>query len=628
MQCRFLALTFLVFITLPVLVPAQPSPTPVNYFRNPLGIPIQLSANFGELRPNHWHMGLDIRTNAEENYPVYAAADGYIAHIGIRPQSFGRFIIINHPNGYSTLYAHLNDFYPALEEFVTGKQYAAESWALELDFTPGQFPVTKGSFIAYSGNTGGSQGPHLHFEIFDTKTEKRRNPLLFNLGVQDNVPPTAVRLAMYDRSKSVYEQTPQFFNLKNTDSGYIIPKVPVINTGLRRLSFALQTYDRVSGSSNPNGVYSVKLYVDENPQVSFVLDSIDYDETAYLNAHIDYKLRYNGGAFIEHLSELPGNRSGVYHRFGSDGVITLKDTALHQVMIDISDPAGNVSTVAFMLRHYDSLETAGTGVIPPVTFSPNKVNVLEKPGFEFYTDEKSLYDTVAPVYYVTSTNNPYAFSGLHQVGDPSVPLHDDAVVRIRLTRQVPAEWQDKLMIQRSDRKGTNFRKATWQEQWLSAKFSDFGAFQVLADVMPPQINAPWKEGDNNDTVNLSAASRIIFTPADNFGIKKFRAELYSCPSDTSGYQCPADSALPHKWIRFTNDKSRNWIYKFDERCPYGVHHLRVTAEDYAGNITVKQWWFKRYPYTPPPPKKKVVKKANEKAKKKSTGKKTPVKKHK
>lgn len=141
-----------------------------------MGIPIELSANFGELRPNHWHMGLDIRTKQRENLPVYAAAQGYIAKIGIRPQSFGRFIIINHPNGLSTLYGHLNDFYPDLEKYVTEQQYKQESWAMELELTKEKFPVSKGQFIAYSGNTGGSQGPHLHFEIFDTKTTKRINP--------------------------------------------------------------------------------------------------------------------------------------------------------------------------------------------------------------------------------------------------------------------------------------------------------------------------------------------------------------------------------------------------------------------------------------------------------------------
>ena len=161
------AFPLLLFSLLSLTSAAQQKPAyPYGYFRNPMGIPMQLSANFGELRPNHWHMGLDIRTQAKENLPVHAAASGYIARIGIRPQSFGRFIIINHPNGLSTLYGHLNDFFPELEKWVETQQYKLESWAVELTPDPALFPVDKGQFIAYSGNTGGSQGPHLHFEIW------------------------------------------------------------------------------------------------------------------------------------------------------------------------------------------------------------------------------------------------------------------------------------------------------------------------------------------------------------------------------------------------------------------------------------------------------------------------------
>ena len=148
MQWKVLFLSSVIFIS--SFVQAQLPAYPKGYFRNPLGIPIDLSANFGELRPNHWHMGLDLRTNQQENLPVYAAAEGYISHIGIRAQSFGRFITITHPNGLSTLYAHLNDFYPELEEYVTGQQYSQESWAIELDFEKNKIPVSKSKRVAKS----------------------------------------------------------------------------------------------------------------------------------------------------------------------------------------------------------------------------------------------------------------------------------------------------------------------------------------------------------------------------------------------------------------------------------------------------------------------------------------------
>jgi len=595
MRLKFLVCIKLILIGL--YLQAQTPPTyPKDYFRNPVGIPMELSANFGELRPNHWHMGLDIRTNAQENMPIYAAAGGYIAKVAIRPQSFGRFIIINHPNGLSTLYAHLNDFYPELEQYVTEQQYKQESWAVELLFSPNQFPVSKGSFIANSGNTGGSRGPHLHFEIIDTKTDKRLNPLLFGFQFQDVVPPALVRLAMYDRSKSVYEQTPKFFPLKNTDSGYIIPKISVVQTGLKKISFGLQMYDKSSSGSSENGVFSAKLYLDDEPQVAFLLDSIDYDETAYMNAHIDYKHDFNGGAYLQHLSQLPGDNGAAYHKIKSDGVIEFTDTLVHYISVDVKDVHGNTSQLNFAIQFNDSL----AALVPPVAamskLAPQQVNVVKKADFEMYLPEGCLYDTVPAYYYRDNAATSYnTVTAKHQVNDASFPIHDDFTVRLKPNKAIPENWNEKLVIVKSGR-GNSIKKAVWSDGWLTAKFGDFGSFQAFADVTAPSVN----ELGKGDTINLSAASRIVFTPTDNFGVKKFRVELDS------------------QWVRFTNDKSRNWIYKFDERCPYGIHHLKVIAEDLAGNVTTKEWWFRRNPYTPPPPKKKTVKKGKTSSTKKGT----------
>lgn len=602
MQLRLLLIIALIFSS--SYSQAQSTSYPKNYFRNPLGIPMELSANFGELRPNHWHMGLDIRTNQKENLPVYAAADGYIAHIGIRPQSFGRFIIINHPNGLSTLYAHLNDFYPELEEYVTAQQYQQESWAIELDFEKNQFLVYKNRLIAYSGNTGGSQGAHLHFEIFDTKTTKRFNPLLFGFPLADNVPPTLVKLAMYDRSRSVYEQTPTFFYLKNTDSGYIIPKLPVLQTGLNKISFAIQAYDRLSGSTNPNGIYSAKLYLDEQPQTGFILDSIDYDETVYMNAHIDYRYRENGGSYLQHLSQLPGDRGAAYKQLQGDGVVLLTDTTIHQISIDVKDANANTSQINFAIQYSDSLASLLPVRMPAQHFGPNEVNELKKPDFEIYLPETCLYDSIQPFYFQTNPVSANAVSALNQLSDASYPLHDDITVRIKPNKAIPEEWNNKLLIQRSSH-GSSIKKAVLENGFLTAKFGDLGTFRAYVDIATPQIN----ELGKGDTINLSAASRMLFTPTDNFGIRKFRAELDG------------------QWIRFTNDKSRNWIYQFDERCPYGVHELKIAVEDIVRNSTTKIWWFKRYPYIPPPPKKKAVKKSSSTKKKIATVKK-PAKKSK
>src|SRR4051812_39094037 len=173
---RLAVFAFLYFLTSSL----NAQPYPQDYFRNPLNIPLQLVANFGEIRANHWHMGLDIRTQQKVNLPVYAAADGYVSRVSVEPGGFGQAIYINHPNGYTTVYGHLNSFFPALAAYVKEQQYAKESWAINLILTPDLFPVKKGMLIARSGSTGASEGPHVHFEIRDTKTENCLNPLLFN----------------------------------------------------------------------------------------------------------------------------------------------------------------------------------------------------------------------------------------------------------------------------------------------------------------------------------------------------------------------------------------------------------------------------------------------------------------
>ena len=207
-----------------LLSSAQQSPAPLftptvypqDYFRDPLDIPMSLAANFGELRPNHYHMGLDIRTRHRENLPVHAAADGYIARVEIQPEGFGQAIYIRHPNGYTTVYGHLRQFTPALAAYVREQQYRQQSWQADLTIPPGLFPVKKGELIAYSGNTGGSQGPHLHFEIRLTAGDINLNPLLFGLPVPDHTPPVILRLAWYDRNQGIYDQSPHILPVRKS----------------------------------------------------------------------------------------------------------------------------------------------------------------------------------------------------------------------------------------------------------------------------------------------------------------------------------------------------------------------------------------------------------------------------
>ncbi|RPD48191.1 peptidoglycan DD-metalloendopeptidase family protein [Paracnuella aquatica] len=539
---------------------------PQNYFRHPLNIPMELVANFGELRSNHWHMGLDIRTQQRENLQVFASAEGYVAKIKIEPGGFGRALYINHPNGLTTLYAHLNDFAPAIEQWVKAEQYKRQSWAVELQVPPQLFPVTKGQFIAYSGNTGGSQGPHVHFEIRDTRTDKCLNPLLFGFPLPDAVPPTISRLALYDRNRSVYHQTPQALSLKKTGAFFSLATGGVLRSASNRISFALTAIDRFTGYTNPNGVYCGRIWMDDVLQSEFVLDSIDYNETRYMNAHTDYRYKAVGGPWLQHLSRMPGDTTNVYHRTPGDGVLYLQDTATHPVRIEVLDAAGNATVVQFSVR-YDPLLQKQYGTAPE-QLVPGEVNVFERDSFELYTSEFALYDTVNVSFTQSNGGATGGLSPLYTFLSSSIPTHDSVTVRIRVPQQLPAAQLNKLVIKSVAGTRTVVEKPRVLAGWAVAKFRQFGTFQLLADTLPPTLPAPGPGA----VVDARKLKRILFTPKDNMDkIASFRAEVNG------------------QWLRFTNDKGRTWIYNFDEKFPAGESTLRVAVTDIAGNETVKEW---------------------------------------
>ncbi len=546
---------------------------PRDYFAYPVVAAKGLAANFGELRPNHYHMGLDCRTDKAQNKKVLAAADGYIAKVKIESYGFGRAIYINHPNGLTTLYAHLNDFYPELEKYVKQQQYALKSWAVFLDIPANLFPVNKGDTIALSGNTGGSQGPHLHFEIRDTKTDKVLNPSLFNFQIPDDVAPDIYRLAVYDRCVSTYEQTPKIFALKKVNAVYVTsPALIIANTD--KVSFGISAYDRYTGSANKNGIYETVLYENDTPIVGFQLDSISYNETRYLNAHIDYKTRSAGGAFIEHVSRLPGYNNSVYKTFNGDGVIKIEDDSTHNIKIVVKDAFGNTSVLQFAVqRNAKVTETKvkdSMGYFQPRAFHPGFINIFENSTIRFYIPQNGLYDSMRFQYNETPGKTGFTVYQLHNT---SVPVQKVFPISIKAITPLP----DKMVMHRYANGKHDYAKAEpeiYKDEtgWYKASFREFGSFELMIDTMAPSI-APigFKEG-----MNCSKQSRIVFVVKDNTEeIKKFTA------------------LLDGNWLRFSNDKGSRFIYDFDELCPIGLHELKIIAEDQVGNVAEKVYHFTR-----------------------------------
>ena len=565
---------FFIFLFFSYSVQAQffpPKNYPKNYFIYPVDARISLAANFGELRPNHYHMGLDCRTDQVVNRHVKAAAGGYISRVSVAPFGFGQAIYITHPNGLTTVYGHLNRFFNELEKYVREQQYLQEKWNIDLQIPAGLFPVKQGQFIAYSGSTGGSMGPHLHFEIRDTKTDKVLNELLFGLPIPDNVPPTIIRLAMYDRNKSTYSQSPQFFSLKRAGGEYTTNE-SVIPVQSDKVSFGISANDKQSGSHNPNGIYEAVIYLDDVPLSAFELDSISYDETRYVNANVDYKTHADGGPYIQHLSRLPGYPQGVYKDINGDGVIELRDLNVHDVKVVVKDADGNTSVLRFKIRKGSVAKIPDSiGNSYSNEFQPGQVNVFESEDIQLYLPVAALYDSVKFSHSEKISNATDVYSPVHSVFSGLIPSQDYFTIRIKTNKAVPENLKDKMLVRQSWKGKDEVVKANRSGDWYSGKFNKFGDFELIADDVPPVIHV-----DFQDNSNISRFHSIFATPTDNNDvIKKFRAELDG------------------KWLMFTNDKGRKYIYSFDEHCGPGRHELKISVEDEAGNKTEKIYHFTR-----------------------------------
>jgi murein DD-endopeptidase MepM/ murein hydrolase activator NlpD len=555
------ALTAAIFLSLTSLSADSISQDwPKGYFRYPLGNLPKLNANFGEMRPNHFHMGLDMSTDKRENLPLFAAADGYVSRFKIEPGGFGRAVYISHPNGLSTLYAHMNDFMPELEAHVKRLQYEKESWAMDAELPPSAFPVKKGQFIGYSGNTGGSQGPHLHFEVRESSTDKCINPLLLGFDIPDRVPPDLIRLAVYDRTRSTYEQSPSLYSLSLKGGVYAPPGVIRVTTD--KVSLALQATDRMSGTPNPNGIYLVRVLEGEKPIGGFSLDKVGYEETRYLNAHIDHRHKKAGGPYLQHLFRLPGDRLAIYLDSLSDG-IRLPDSATRTFRIEVSDPYGNTSVARLSLQRTFPAKTPTPREGP--LMRPGELGLYEAEDIQVVVPEDALYDDISFRHVRSSVpQGPSSYSPVHELHTPSVPLHVPMTVRVKADKPIPYPLRDRMLIRRTTGEEQQVQKARWELGWHTASFREFGRFQLISDELPPTIQfVGLTEG-----ARVAGPKIVVTVDDENKAVKNFRAELDG------------------KWLMFAQ-KGKTFTYRMDERFTPGKHSLQVSVEDEAGNRSTR-----------------------------------------
>ncbi|MBA4276972.1 M23 family metallopeptidase [Flavobacterium sp.] len=541
---------------------------PKDYFRSPLDIPMQLSGNFGELRPNHFHAGFDLKTLQKEGLNVYAVADGYVSRIKISTFGNGKAIYITHPNGYTSVYGHLQRAAGEIEDFIKKTHYVEQSFEIEMYLKPDQLVVKKGQLIAFSGNTGASEGPHLHFEFRDNVTENIINPMLFGFDkmLKDTKKPLLSNIYVYPLDdKTIVNQSkrPLLLNLiLKKDGTYQSDKV--VTNG--KIGFGINAFDYDDVSYNKNGVYKVQSFYNGAPNFGYQFDTYSFDEMRYVNALIDYSRYKKTQQRVQKLFMNNPYKLSIIKTDKTNGVIAVASNLTALYRIEVSDFYGNLTTVSIPIK-----QEALTTIIDKEPIS-SKYLVKANNDSNFSKDNMSVFFPAGTFYedfYLNfDVKNDTLF--LH---DDTVPAHTNFTISIEDSKYKETQ-REKLFLASINGQKSTYIPSYRKDNVFTAKVKTLGKFALVLDTIPPVISiAKPIEGKW-----LSDKKFLQFSISDALsGIKSY-----------NGY-------LNGKWILFEYDnKTRKITHDFtDGIVAEGRNDLKIIVIDNMGNSTIFETHFFR-----------------------------------
>ena len=546
-----------ILFSLILSLPFLSHPQNTNYFRSPLNIKLNLAGSFGEIRPNHFHSGIDIKTNQSAGYPVFAVADGFVSRLRVQELGFGNAVYIDHPNGITTVYAHLSKYNQVLARFVKDYQYQNKTFEVDFKLTPIEIPLKKGDIIGYTGNTGGSAAPHLHFETRDTKTEEIINPLTFGYVIPDNTKPTFSRLCAYNLNKKPFSDktSKSFFSLSGSSGNYTIAKNKIINLS-GEIGFGIQAFDRFDGNINNNGIYSTSLYVDGKLVFQTEIKKFAFETSRSINNYIDYPLILISGITIQKSFVVEGIKPDFYTAIKNKGLLTFDDENLHTVKYIIKDYSGNASQLNFLVQSSKVATLKNNLILPAKLLRYDVENNIAEDDFKVQLPKALLYDDLEFTYSKTAKTKS-GYSEVYQIHNKLTPLHSNYNLWIRPDSSL--HNLDKAVIVNI---AGVYQGGVNDDGYIKASPKTFGSFYIAIDTMPPFI-IPIAESSNH-----SLSNKMQFRIGDNLsGIKSY-----------NGY-------IDNEWVLMQLDgKTRILTHIFDEKTGFGKHNFKLIIIDKKDNI--------------------------------------------
>ncbi|MEL0456083.1 M23 family metallopeptidase [Flavobacteriaceae bacterium SZ-1-7] len=559
---RFLLPLFLVFS----LFASAQSNYPQDYFSNPLEIPLVLSGTFAELRSNHFHSGLDIKTQQRTGLNVKAVASGFVSRIKVSHYGYGKALYITHPNGYTSVYAHLQKFALEIEAYVKKYQYEQESYEIELFPRADELQVEKDNLVAYSGNSGGSGGPHLHFEIRD-KEERPMNPMLFGIDVKDTTVPVVKSLYVYPLDENAFinnSQSKQKLRLTALNNGdYVAESIQAIG----KIGFGISTIDRQDLAANSNGVYNIQTFVNGSRNFELDFQCFSFDETKHINQLIDYEHFSKNKERLQKLFK-KNNPLSILKSTINDGVLSIQDSTNSVYKIRVADYKNNESWVTIQIKgSKNSISQPEAPKTTPYFIKANETTNLKSGNVSVDFYKNTFYED----FYID-----------FEVKNDTLKLHDDVVATMKDftisydVSQYNSQDIEKLYIARliGYRQYPSYTYTKKQGNILTASTKKLGTYALAMDTIKPAITASnFKDGQWLSKYRFLE----VKIDDDESGISNYRATVNG------------------KWILIEYDyKTKTLTHDFNDGIITDTqNNLKVIVTDNVGNNSTFEALFYR-----------------------------------